>query len=263
MANNPLTYTKRFLLEHPICCFCGGNTPATTRDHVPAKMIFDGKHRPKGIEVPACKQCQQFTKKHELVAALIARMFPDSSTATQKKEIKKLFRRVGKAVPGLLEELQASPKQELRIVDLKQRVKNAGGVLNVGGPLVNESLDVFGIKMTCALHYEETKNIIPIGRPISIRIFSNVDALDGKIPQVLLKILGPTNTLKQGKWSVSDQFEYSYPPNNTKEFSAYYATFRRSFAVLGIIWKGIDDLPEGKGMKTFTPQKNGEFLRVR
>ena len=157
MANSPLTYTQRFLLEHPICCFCGGNTPATTRDHVPAKIIFDNKHRPKGIEVPACKQCQQFTKKHELAAAMFARIFPDPSTLAQKGEMKKLLRRVNKAIPGLLEELQPTPEQEAKFKKIKEQEPNAAGVLDAGSPLVNASLDIFGVKMTCALHYEKTK----------------------------------------------------------------------------------------------------------
>ena len=117
--------------------------------------------------------------------------------------------------------------------------------------------------MTCALHYENTKRILPVGSPISTRIFTNVDILEDNIPKELLKVLGPLNTLHQGKWSVSNQFSYSYAITDTHKYGVYFSTFRRSFAVLGLIWKGIDDLPKGEGMKTFTPQKNGEFLRVR
>ena len=194
---------------------------------------------------------------------MVARMLPDSSTPTEKKEMKKLLRRAGRAVPGLLEEMQPSPEQEARMIELKQREANAGGVLNVGGPLVNQSLDIFGIKMTSALHYEKTKKIIPIGRPISTRVFSNVAALDEKIPQEALSILGSENTLQQGKWSVSNQFSYAYAIADSQEIAIYFSTFRRSFAVLGMIWNSVDNLPEGQGMKTFTPQINGEYLRVR
>lgn len=263
MANSPRTYTQRFLLEHPICCYCGGNNPATTRDHVPAKILFDGKHRPKGIEVPACDQCQQYAKKHELVAAMIARLYPDASTRPQKLESKKLFQRANRAVPGLLEEMQPSPRQEARMLDIGQREKNAGGVLNMGGYLLIHSLDIFAIKMVCGLHYEKTKKIVPIGRPISTRIFSNVDALDGKIPQETLEILGKETTLQQGKWSVGDQFSYAYAIADTQDIAIYFSTFRKSFAVLGLIWKSAEDLPQGEGMKTFTPQANGKFLRIR
>ena len=263
MANRPLTYTQRFLLEHPICCFCGGNTPATTRDHVPAKIIFDGRHRPRRIEVPACEQCQQFTKKHELAAAMFARIFCDPSTPAQNGEVEKLFRRANKAIPGLLEELQATPEQEARLEKIKEQEPNAAGVLNAGGPLVNASLDIFGVKTTCALHFEKTKKIVPVGGPISTRIFTNVDVLEDNLPKALLNVLGPPNTLQQGNWSVSNQFSYSYAITDTHEYGAYFSTFRQSFAVLGLIWKGMDDLPEGEGMKTFTPQKNGQFLRIR
>lgn len=263
MASDSLTYTKRFLLKNPVCCFCGGDTPATTRDHVPAKIIFDGKHRPKGIEVPACWQCQQFTKKHELAAALFARMFPDASTPSQTREMNKLMRRVNKAIPGLLQELQPTPEQEAKLKKIREQEPNAAGVLDAGGPLLNTSLDIFGVKMTCALHYEKTQRILPIGSPISTRIFSNADALEGNLPEDLLDLMGPPKTLRQGKWSVSEQFSYSYVTTDTQEYGAYFAVFRRSFAVLGVIWKSLEDIPAGKGMRTFVPQEDGQFLRVR
>ncbi|MBC8337428.1 MAG: hypothetical protein H8E39_01925 [Alphaproteobacteria bacterium] len=263
MSNSPLTYTKRFIIDHPICCFCGGGTPATTRDHVPAKVIFDGKHRPKGLEVPACVQCQEYSKKHELVAAMVARFFPDSTTSLQGKEIKKLFRRADKAVPGLLDEMKPSLKQKSRISEFQKKEPNAAHVLNLGGPLVNASLDIFAIKMTCALHYGMTKNIIPIDGAISIRVFSNVDALNGEIPHALINVLGSENTLKQGTWSVSNQFSYSYAITDTKAYGVYFSTFRRSFAVLGLVWDNINIVPIGEGMKTFTPHTTGEFRRIR
>jgi hypothetical protein len=257
------TYTQTFLLEHPICCFCGGGVQATTRDHVPAKIIFDGKHRPKGIEVPACERCQQYSKKHELVAAMVARIFPNSSGSLQRKEFKKVIQRAFKAVPGLLTELGASPEQMARITDLRRRQPDAAGVLNMGGPLMNESLDVFGIKMSCALHYEKTRRIVPIGVPISIRVYSNVDALDGNIPGEVIRLMGRPDTLRQGNWSVSNQFAYAYATAAGGKYAAYFATFRQSFAVLGFIWDSVDALPPGDGMKTFTPQSDGKYLRIR
>ncbi|MHA1524459.1 MAG: hypothetical protein ACTSY1_08650 [Alphaproteobacteria bacterium] len=262
MRKKPPTYTQRFLVEHPNCCFCGGLTPATTRDHVPAKTFFDGKHRPKGLEVPACKQCQEYSKKHELVASMIARIFPDASTPTQKREIPKIMRRANKAVPGLLEELRPSPRQQSMMPEIQKREPNAAGVLNVSGPLVNTSLDIVGIKMTIALHYEKTRIIVPKDGAISIRIYSNYDALDGKIPKKLMKILGPEDTLQQGKWSVSNQFSYAYAISDTKQNAIYFSTFRYSFAVLGIVWGSVNLLLKDEGMKTFIPQENGKYRRI-
>ncbi len=264
MSNkSPTTYTQRFLLKHPICCFCGGNTPATTRDHVPAKIFFDGKHRPKGLEVPACVPCQEFSKKHELVAAMVARIFPDASTRLQKNEILKIMRRADRAVPGLHAEMQPSLEQSSRIHEVKDKEPNAAGILNVGGPLINASLDIFGVKMACALHYEITGNIIPIDGAISIRIYSNYDALNGELPHELISVLGPEATLEQGKWSVSNQFSYAHRVTDTGVYGAYYSMFRRSFAALGLVWKNINSIPDGQGMKTFSPHTSGVFQKIR
>ena len=64
-----------FLKQHPFCCFCGGEKPATTIDHVPSIQLFRLKKRPKGLEFPACKQCNQSTGTHELVAAFLSRFW--------------------------------------------------------------------------------------------------------------------------------------------------------------------------------------------
>lgn len=263
MSKKPRTYTQRFLLENPRCCFCGGDRPATTRDHVPAKIFFDGKLRPKGIEVPACNPCQEYTKKHELVCATFARMFPDTQSKQQRIEIRKLLRRAGKAVPGLLDELRPSPEQAAQIHRIQQKVPKAAGILNADGPLVTQSLDINAVKLTCALHYEHTRNIVRIGSPVSTRVYSNVDALEGNLPHEFINLMSQRMTLRQGKWSVPDQFEYAYIIDKDTERAAYFSTFRHSFAVIGLVWKGIEELPAGQGMRTFTPQRNSQFLQIR
>lgn len=47
------------------------------------------------------------------------------------------------------------------------------------------------------------------------------------------------------------------------DYAAHFAMFRRSFAVVGALWKSVDDLPAGEGMKTFPPQENVKFTRIR
>ena len=263
MSNNQLTYTQRFIKDHPICCFCGGGTPATTRDHVPAKTIFDGKRRPKGLEVPACVQCQEFTKKHELVVSMLIRLYPEPTTFEQRQEINNIVLRACSAVPGLADEIQAKPDQEAKLKEIVKLKPGAAGMLDAGGPLINTSLDIFSVKMTCALHYEITKKILSTRKPISIQVFTNVNILDDKIPKEMLNAMGPSNTIQQGKWSVQDQFSYWNVTDFDHEIGAYYSTFRESFAVFGMVWKDMDHLPEGEGMKTFVTQTTGEFLRIK
>src|SRR5947208_16124188 len=37
---------ERFFADHPTCCFCGGETPATTVDHIPSRNHFSERIAP-------------------------------------------------------------------------------------------------------------------------------------------------------------------------------------------------------------------------
>jgi len=64
---------REFLKKHPLCCFCGGTTPATTIDHVPSRQLFNNKGWPEGYEFPACELCNGAARDAEQVVAMLAR----------------------------------------------------------------------------------------------------------------------------------------------------------------------------------------------
>ena len=57
----------------PNCIYCGGNTLATTVEHMPPRMMFAGKQRPPGLEFAACKGCNHGSSHADLVASLMSR----------------------------------------------------------------------------------------------------------------------------------------------------------------------------------------------
>jgi hypothetical protein len=65
MAKRKLTTTQKLVKTHPWCCFCGGSEAAVSLDHQPARIIFPDKHRPKGLEFPACAVCNNQTSPDE------------------------------------------------------------------------------------------------------------------------------------------------------------------------------------------------------
>lgn len=64
----------------------------------------------------------------------------------------------------------------------------------------------FGAKLALALHYEFTGNIVPLSGGVLVRWFSNHDAIAGGIPPSLFDVLREPMTLRQGTWSVPEQF---------------------------------------------------------
>lgn len=119
---------RDFLKHNPICCYCGGLTPAATVDHVPSIQMFSLRRRPRGLEVPACEGCNRATRQHEQVAALFGRIFPDGRTAEERDELQRIMRSVNSNNPGLLEEMMPSRRQEALFcpIDEPATIKGSG-----------------------------------------------------------------------------------------------------------------------------------------
>ena len=243
-ANKKKRRKEAFLKEHPFCCFCGGAAPATTWDHVPSRQMFDGRRRPKGLEVPACMACNSATSRYEQIAAMCGRIFPDATDPSVSEETAKIIKAVNRSDPGLLEEMQASPEQMSRLPGIRQHVPQAAGVLNCNGPLLNQAVEIFGAKLGFALHYWKTGRIVPKGGGVSVRWYTNYNFVDGSFPEHILSIMGAPVTLRQGSQSVAEQFRFGFAIPETQEMGAYLSTFRLSFAVLSWVSEDAKVFPE-------------------
>lgn len=217
----------------PNCIYCGGENPATTVEHMPPRMMFRGKERPKGLEFASCCFCNEGTRHADLIASTIGRVFPDSTTEMERAEYKQLIKAIKNNVPKVLEEMWLEPKaQAFARTRLPTSLK--GGVLRVDGPLVSAYMEAFAAKVGFALHYEASGQILPNGGVVFARWYSNVDQLEGRFPTELTAMLPPPQTLRQGKKEVSDQFQYSFKIAEDHSIGAYVATFRYAFAVIAM-----------------------------
>lgn len=242
-----------YFKEHRYCCFCGGKKTADTIDHVPSRQTFILKRRPKGLEVPACYNCNQKTKNAEQVAALMARLYPDPQNNLEKEELRKLFKAVNNNNSGLLQELQPSWQQRYDFEKSNLYPPGLGGPLNAKGPLLNEAMQLFGVKLCLALHYKKTGKIVPEEGGCMIRWFSNYERDTNQIPQNLLSLFSEHETLRQGTWNVEEQFGYSWAIAENGSPAAYFAGFRQSFAVAGFVYDDRDKIPKIEGMKIWIP----------
>jgi hypothetical protein len=204
------------LEKHPWCIYCGGAHHADTIEHMPPIAMFDGRQRPKGLEFPTCRKCNNGTSLSDTVAALLARVYPD---APSPDDLKRLLRGVRNNIPGLLEEMQ---------------VWTGPNELRVNGPILTKHIDVFGSKVGLALHFEAHGSPVPPAGGVQAMFFTNASALRGELPNELIQLLLPPRTLQQGKRHVGDQFKYSWALTEEKRHSLFYATFRQSFAIAAV-----------------------------
>ena len=220
--------------DQPYCVYCCGSTLGDTVDHIPPITVFDLRRRPKGFEFLSCGMCNRGSKATDQVIGCISRVYPDASSPQARIELGKILRGVKNNHPGLLEEMLPSAEQERRFRRHADKVPDAGGALNVNGPLLNAAINSFAGKFGLAMHFYRTKRIVPVSGCIGVRWYSNYDALVGTLPLEFLKILAPPETLVQGRFEVPDQFSVSFVVTTEGGLSGHFATFRKSFAIVAI-----------------------------
>lgn len=254
----------KILAECALCIYCGGATPATTIDHMPPIAMFDGRQRPSGLEFASCARCNEGTRAADLVASLLGRVYPDPVREIQTSDFRKLLRGVRNNIPGLLEEMDIDNQGQLRQRALTA-IKEGAGFLAVGGPLVSKHMQAFAVKLGFAMHYQATNEIVPIGGGVAARWFSNVDRARDVFPQTIFELLPEPQTLKQGRLSVEDQFQFSLRCLEDKSMGVYLGTFRRSFAVVAFGVKDRARLSETAAAADTGPHiyAPGEILLVK
>jgi hypothetical protein len=228
-------------------------------DHMPPRAIFDAKRRPKGLEFPACEPCNAGTKTADQVAAMMSRIYPDPTTPDGVAEVQKYLNGVANNEPGILVEMFGSPAWRRSV---QHRVPGGVGMhaLNCSGPLVNKNMDVFAAKFGFAMHVEITGRMIETGGAVAARWYPNADDLNGTFPREVWRILGSPETLRQGQFQVSEQFEYAWAVGENGEIGMFLGMFRQAFAVLAMTSatpRAVFDCPPVE-MRTWRP---GELAR--
>lgn len=223
------------LASSPGCIYCALRGAATTLDHMPPRAIFSAKHRPKGLEFPSCEQCNAGTKSTDQVAALMSRILPDASTDEGLAEVRKYLQAVANNVPGLLEEMNGPSEWREAAA---ARVPPGMHPLYCGGPLVSHHMERFAAKFGFAMHFEVTGQPIGPAGAVAARWYSNADVLEGKFPMEAWSVMRDPSTLRQGKFHVTEQFEYAWAVGEDGSFCTFLGTFRQSFAVLAFTTTG-------------------------
>jgi hypothetical protein len=173
--------------------------------------MFRDRRRPSGMEFAACQKCNNGTRGADAVAALMARLHPDSGQGTwQAKDIRRLVRIIDHCAPGVREEMTRRHKAAHELAR-----RSGSGLLqhvvrvHADGPLVHAHLSVFGAKLAMALYREHVGSSLPLSGAVWTQF-----ALSGGMSQsdldARVQILPTLQTLKQGSVHVGDQFAYRF-----------------------------------------------------
>jgi hypothetical protein len=232
------------IAAQPICIYCGGATPATTVEHMPSRIIFDGKQRPKGLEFSACEPCNGSTRRAETIIAMLSRVYTTEQGYFDRKELNKICMAAFRNNPGLAAEMHMDQVAGLKRLGNDAYKLPSWHLVHLGGPICQSALDSFGKKLALSLHFEATGLIVPVGGAVLLKHYSNVDAFTGFLPDDLISLFGQGKTLRMGRKEVGNQFRYSSAFDQEEpRFSAHLAVFRESFAILSVVAHNPIDLP--------------------
>ncbi len=219
--------TGDFLKAHPLCCFCGGKMQASTIDHQPARIIFPNKLRPKGLEFPACADCNRQTSADEALLAFVCRFAGSRRTnaAHDFNRLKDIVGSVDSSFPGLHQRMLGH-----RVWTMERGVFVRGGAIDVNQPEVNLGLCRVAAKLALAIYYETQS--IPASQDcwINTQWTHSQNAEAFKNVKNIIQAIPSQATLQIGKWNTEDSFFLKYHYEDGQLFSA--AIFHESVALL-------------------------------
>jgi len=240
--------TKRLINHYPHCCFCGGNQPAETRDHLPPTVFFDGNHRPEDIVVPACTARNVGSRESDRIAAFYSRIGFAEPTRTQRTDFQKLSKAIRENNPEIAREWSVDDRriqQKARFFAHKHGLfcEDDPRAILLGPEAINH-LNLFVHKFTLGLYFHVTKLSVPKNGDVTAAIWPKEVILEKGFPDVISDIMGPTVILKQGKWQTGRQFKYRTARDSELGFFARMSAFRDAFAVIDVVihdLRKIDD----------------------
>jgi hypothetical protein len=257
-AKRKLRAHAAILADAPGCIYCAGENVATTIEHMPPRSMFEGKQRPKGLEFPACQACNNNTGHSDLVAATLSRMWPDGDSDMQKRDVKKLLAALSNNVPQVMSEMDIG-RAGVKLARKQNNIAADAHPLRADGPLLAAHMETFAAKLGFALHYEVRGAPVPASGGVEPMWFSNLQAINGEIPDILFEMLRSPLTLRQGAKNAGSQFLYSYATGES-DHVLYFASFNLSFAVGGTTALDRSIYLENRGDK-FPIFRPGQFRR--
>ena len=229
--------TKRFIAEYPECFFCGGQHPSATREHMPPTALFDNSYRPNDLVMPACDECNRTTSTADLTASMVSR-WDYFSGAQSNVDHGKLAAQVRRQAPELIEEWttitdlheKEQAREHLRSYGVP--VPLDAGVVTIG-PLTIRQLNLFAHKATLALYFHHFRRPLLTTGVAAGYWRTKEDFAPIGIPKFLLDILPSYGTLRQGRWSEHETFEYRHAINAKDGIFGCFARLRRGLFITG------------------------------
>lgn len=174
---------------------------------------------------------------------MFSRIFPDAKTPKAQAESRKITKQTNRKFPGLFEEMYVDQLSVLNELGTGAGRLPTWNFVSCGGPIASSIIEAFAKKLSLALHFELTKEIVPRGSGIFMTHFTNYAAIVDGMPGDLMNALGKEKLLEMGRQSSADVFTYHSQRFDTEPTTIHMAYFRQSFALLMVVYPKFADVP--------------------
>jgi hypothetical protein len=252
--------TAEFILKFPACSLCGGERPTVSREHMPPRALFENKHRPDRLVMPACIECNKGTSTPDLVASIVSR-WGYELTAHSRTDHAKLAAQVKIQAPELVREWLGVDSPDKQLMARTHLMRHGVQVprdakFTTIGPLTIRQLNVFAHKVALALYFEHFGRMLTNCGRVQAIWRTKEDFHQNGIPSELLNLMGKYNALIQGRWNTAETFEYRYDLNPAEGLFGCFARFRQGLFVLGF---AVED----ERTLTYSPDLDGNWIAPR
>lgn len=244
MGKHARAMKAAFFKENPYCIFCGGATPATTKEHCPPSALFQNRHAPEGYVFPACEACNGGTSDDDALIAMLGRMNPFSTENNLDGKVPGLMMNANRQHPGLVRDmLDLSPIQarkaakDLNIPRPPGLTYQQSGIVNVTDHM-DHSVRVFAKKLSKAMYFKETGKIFPNNGEIQLRWFTNVDLFRHGTFLTLdafAEIAADKPKLERNHQDLSNQFDYRFSVSEDRSLALLRTLFGKAFGFVTIL----------------------------
>lgn len=248
-AKNKRALKKEFFYRNPVCCFCGGQNPATTEDHWPPRCLFRERKWPEGYVFPACSSCNSSTRTDENLLSMVFRISTSPGDELDQTEFRKALNAVRNNFPGVFEEMKLGNFKKRAALKSHGIPRLAGVTLAetpvVGLPTVaRAAIERFSFKLGCALHYKHVGTCLPRDGRIVHQFQTTAMLYSNPIAEEVLRLTPEFAVLQRGNQKLDSQFIYRYGFSNKIDTGLFVCLLRKSFSIL-VITTGKPEILEG------------------
>ncbi len=233
---------RAFLDKNPTCCFCGGERPASTQDHVPARAFFPNRTWPEGFVFPACDACNSSSRDAENLCAMMAKVIRIEPSPYSKEEFEKAVLAMKRGFPSLFGAIsgggeaasgyyartgEPEPTSEFYLPE--------STVVTVPED-VHPLVEAFFLKLGLGLHYKHVGSVFPASGHYLVYWFTNKTLIEQSLPPAIGALFPNAEELKRGSTGVEHFFDYRWGENSPEGLFGSIVVFGDSFgAVVALV----------------------------